>query len=112
MNINSVRKPAHSKKKDLQRSVAKAVIRPYGSDSYKYCEKARHTIVEGELMHGSEGVDRIVFHYCPMKWSDSGNQLNAAERKKVFQAVGEYLDKEKIKWKFSDFGIEDWVPPE
>ena len=102
MNINSVREPINSKKKrDLQQSVAKAVIRPYGSDSYKYCEKARHTIVEGELTHGGEGVDRIVFYHCPMKWSDSEKQLNGAERKKVLQAVGEYLDRKKIRWEFS-----------
>lgn len=78
-------------------------IRRYGSDSFKYCEKDRFTIIEGELMHGREGIDRIIFFYCPMKWSDSEKQLNAAERKKVFQAVGEYLDKHKIKWKFSDW---------
>jgi hypothetical protein len=99
-------------KKNLQQISAKAVIRRYGSDSYKYCEKNRFTIVEGELTYGSEGVDRIVFRYCPMKWSDSEKRLTAREREKVFRAVGEHLDKGKILWKFSDFGIEDWVPPE
>jgi hypothetical protein len=46
-----------------------------------------------------------------MKWSDSGKRLTAAERERAFQAVGEYWNKRKIRWKFSDFGIEDWVPP-
>ncbi|HEX3627103.1 MAG TPA: hypothetical protein VH280_16965 [Verrucomicrobiae bacterium] len=90
-----------AKKANPQQNPVKAVIRRYGSDSFKYCEKDRFTIVEGEPMHGGEGVDRIIFFYCPMKWSDSEKQLNATERKKVFQTVGEYLDKKKIKWKFS-----------
>ena len=90
-----------SKKANSRKFPSKAVIRRYGSDSYKYCEKERFTIVEGELPHGEQGVDRIVFRYCPMKWSNTGKQLTAAERKKVFQATREYLDKKKIKWKFS-----------
>lgn len=100
------------KKEDSQPGSPKAVVRRYGSDSFKYHEKGRYTILEGELTHGNEGVDRIIFRYCPMKWSDTGKRLTTGEREKVFQAIGEYLDKEKIKWKFSDFGIEDWVPPE
>jgi hypothetical protein len=94
-------KKSGKEKMNLEQSSPKSLIRRYGSDSYKYCEKGRFTIVEGELTHGSEDVDRIIFHYCPMKWSDSEKLLNTAERKKVFQAVSEYLDKKKIKWKFS-----------
>lgn len=88
-------------KKDLRKSGAETAVRRYGQDSYKYCEKGRFTIVEGELTHGDEDVDRIIFYHCPMKWSDSEKRLAAGERKKVFKAVGEYLDREKIKWKFS-----------
>jgi hypothetical protein len=88
-------------KVDFRDGPFKGVIRRFGSDSFKYCEKGRFTIVEGEAMHGREGVDQIVFFYCPIKWSDSEKQLNATERKKVFQTVREYLDKKKIKWKFS-----------
>jgi hypothetical protein len=90
-----------AKKVNSRQNPAKGVIRRYGNDSFKYCEKNRFTIVEGEPMHSREGIDRIIFFYCPMKWSDSEKQLNAAERKKVFQTIGEYLDKKKIKWKFS-----------
>ena len=92
-----------NKKTNLRQNPVRAVVRRYGNDSYKYFEKGRFTIVEGELTHGSEGVDRIIFRYCPMKWSDSEKRLTAGERKKVFRAVGEYLDKRKIKWKFSDW---------
>jgi hypothetical protein len=90
-----------NEKANLQRSSAAPVIRRYGQDSYKYFEKGRFTIIEGELTHDGKDVDRIIFYYCPMKWSDSEKRLTAGERKKVFKAVGEYLDKEKIKWKFS-----------
>lgn len=90
-----------NKKTNLRQGSSRPVVRRYGQDSYKYFEKGHFTIVEGELTHGGEGVDRIIFHYCPMKWSDSGKRLTAGERKKVFRVVGEYLDKEKIKWKFS-----------
>lgn len=95
------------REKTPRRGLVKAIVQRYGSDSYKYCETGRFTIVEGELTHGSEGVDRIIFRYCPMKWSDSEKQLSAVEREKVFQAVVEYLDNRKIRWKFSDSGIED-----
>ena len=88
-------------KKNLRPSTVKAAVRRYGSDSYKYCEAGRFTIVEGELTHGDEGVDRIIFRYCPMKWSDTGKSLSAVERKKVFRTIAEYLEKGKIKWKFS-----------
>ena len=90
-----------SKKANPRQLPSKALIRRYGSDSYKYCEAGRFTIVEGELTHGDEGVDRIIFRYCPMKWSDTGKSLSAVERKKVFRKVAEYLEKGKIKWKFS-----------
>jgi hypothetical protein len=53
-------------------------------------------------MSGSTGVDRILYRRCPMKWSDTGELLTEAEREKVFRKVGEYLDKGKIRWEFSD----------
>lgn len=96
-----------NEKRNLRQSPAAPVVRRYGEDSYKYFEKGRFTIVEGELTHGNEGVDRIIFFYCPMKWSDSEKQLNTKEREKVFKAVGEFLDEKKIKWKFSNFGREN-----
>lgn len=85
----------------------KGVVKPYGSDSYKYFEQSRYTIVEGEVTGGCEGVDRIVFRYCPMKWSDNKIPLNSSERKSVLSAVGKFLDEKNIHWKFSNFGREN-----
>jgi hypothetical protein len=99
--IKRSKKNSKNEKKNLRRSSAEPVVRRYGRDSYKYCEKGHFTIVEGELMHAGEDVDRLIFYHCPMKWSDSEKRLTAQERKKVLKAVGEYLDREKIKWKFS-----------
>lgn len=96
-------KKAKKLKKVTRESLVKAVVKPYGSDSYKYLEGSRYTIVEGEPTGGCGGVDRLIFRYCPMKWSDSGKRLTAGERKKVFRALGEYLDKAKIRWKFSEW---------
>jgi len=98
-----------SAKKSFRQNTSGPVVRRYGSDSYKYFEQSRWTIVEGELTPGGEDVDRILFRYCPMKWSDDKKRLSSAERKIAFKAVGKFLDDQKIRWKFSDFGKENWV---
>jgi hypothetical protein len=109
--IKNYKKTSKKRKKATQQAAVRTVVKRYGSDSYKYFEENRHTIVEGEPTGGSEGVDHLIFRYCPMKWSDSGKPLATQERKKAFRAVGKYLDEQKIKWKFSNFGVEDWIPP-
>jgi hypothetical protein len=99
-------KSAKKLKKVMLRSSIRAVVKPYGRDSYKYFERSRYTIVEGEVTGGCEGVDRIVFRYCPMKWSDNKVHLNSSERKSALSAVGKFLNEKKILWKFSNFGRE------
>jgi hypothetical protein len=59
-------------------------------------------------MSGSADFDRIIYRHCPMKWNDAGEMLTSIERDKVFQKVGEHLDKRKVRWKFSDAGAENW----
>jgi hypothetical protein len=98
-------------KKNLLQNSAKAEVQRYGRDSFKYHAKSRSTIVEGELMHGKEDLDRIIFRYCPMKWSDNKEPLTHGKRKRAFKAVGDYLNGRKIRWKFSDFGKENWAKP-
>ena len=100
-----------SEKKSVRQDAGGPAIRRYGSDSFKYFEESRWTIVEGEVTHSDEGVDRILFRYCPMKWSDDKKRLTAGERERVFKALGDFLDKRRIKWKFSDFGKENWTKP-
>jgi hypothetical protein len=89
--------------KNLRQSFDHPVISG-GRDSFRYYERGHWTTVSGELMSGSTGVDRIIYRRCPMKWNDTGEPLTEAEKEKAFQAVGEYLDKKKVRWKFSDAG--------
>lgn len=95
-----------SKKKREGARPVDVAIRRYGGDSFKYCEPSRFTTIEGELTRGAEGICRIIFRYCPMKWSNNKKPLSSAERRKVLKAVGEYLDRQKVRWKFSNFGKE------
>jgi hypothetical protein len=111
-NQSSMTRNAEKLKNVTQRNPVEAVVKPYGCDSYKYFEGSRYTIVEGEPTGGCKGVDRLIFLYCPMKWSDSNEPLTYGERKRAFKALAEYLDGRKIRWKFSDFGKENWTKPQ
>ena len=99
---------ARREQRNLQRSFAKPVVECYSRDSFKYYEKGRWTMVSGELMSGSTGIARIIYRRCPMKWNDGGEPLTEAERDRVFQAVGEYLDMGKIRWEVSDASAPNW----
>lgn len=99
---------AGRQQRNLQRSFAKPVVECCSRDSFKYYEKGRWTTVSGELMSGSTGIDRILYRLCPMKWNDTGEPLTEAERERVFQAVGEHLDKSKVRWEFSDAAAPGW----
>ena len=74
----------------------------YLRDSLGYYENGRWVTVSGELMSGSAGFDRLIYRRSPLKWNDTGNLLTPEEAEKVFQKVGEHLDKRNIRWKFSD----------
>jgi hypothetical protein len=99
---------AHREQKNLQRSFARPVVECCSRDSFKYYEKGRWTMVSGELMSGGTGVDRILYRRCPMKWNDTAEPLTEAERERVFQAVGEHLDKSKVRWEFNDAAAPGW----
>ena len=93
--------------KRLRKSFAHPVIGG-GRDSFRYYEKGRWTTVSAEMMPGSTEIDKVIYRRCPMIWSDTGESLTAAERDDVFQAVGDYFDKKKIRWKFSDIVAANW----
>jgi hypothetical protein len=89
-------------KRRLQKSFAKLFVRAYGRDTFRYYENGRSVNVNAELMTGSTGIDRVIYHQCPLKWNDTGQALTTEEREKVFQKVVAYFDEAGIKWKFSD----------
>lgn len=67
-----------------------------------------------EAVDGSVGVNTNMVPpvwYCPMKWSDNKEPLKYGERKRAFKAVEDYLEGRKIRWKFSNFGKENWAKP-
>jgi hypothetical protein len=86
----------------LRQSFARPVVRCYQRDAFRYYENGRWVTVDGELMSGCADVERVIFRRCPLKWNDTGEALTTEERAKVFQKVGEHLDKSGIKWKFDD----------
>ena len=92
---------ARREQKNLQRSFAKPVVECYLRDSFKYYEQGRWTTVSGELMSGRAAFDRIIYR-SPMRWNDTGGLLTEAESERAFQAVGEHLNKSKIRWEFYD----------
>lgn len=98
---------ANQENKRLQQSYSSPIVRIHLRDSFRYYEKGRWTTVSGELM-AIRDPQRIIYRRCPMKWSDTGESLTEAEREKVFQAVGEHLDKSKVRWEFSDATAPNW----
>jgi hypothetical protein len=85
----------------LQRSIAHPFVRCYQRDDFKYFDKGRSVLVSGELMT-SRDPQRIIYRRCPLVWEQSGQPLTSDEREQVFRCVGQYLDRKKIKWAFSD----------
>ena len=94
--------------KNLQRSFTKPVVGGWSRNSFRYYEKGRWTTVSGELMTGSTGVDWVLYRRCPMKWNDTEDPLIETEKERAFRAVGEYLDKKKVRWKFSEATAPGW----
>lgn len=101
------RRFATREKKLLQRSYERPVVSVHLRDSFRYYEKGRWTTVSGELM-AVRDPERIIYRNCPMKWNDTGEPLTAAEREYVFHAVGEHLNRSKIRWRFSDATAPNW----
>lgn len=93
---------ARRERKLLQQSYASPIVRIHFRDSFRYYENGRWVAVSGELMSGSTGIDRLIYRQGPLKWNDTDALLTPEEAEKVFQKVGEHLDKSKIRWKFSD----------
>lgn len=93
---------SHLEKWAVQQSFSTPVVRCHQRDNFRYCENGRWVTVSGELMSSSSKIERLIYRQSPLKWNDTGVLLTPEEAEKVFQRVGEHLDKSKIRWKFSD----------
>ena len=89
-------------RRNRKMSYTRPVIRGRGRDAFSFYENGRSVRVEAELMARSSGVDRIVYRDCLLKWDDDGKPLNPAQRERVLQEVGKFLDRKGVKWKFGD----------
>jgi hypothetical protein len=92
---------ASIEKRYLRKSFVRPIIKG-GRDSLKYHENGRWTTVEAEMMSRSAEVDKMVYRDCPMRWSDTGENLTETERQKVFEVAAEYFARKNIRWKFYD----------
>jgi hypothetical protein len=86
----------------LRLSFAKPHVRCYRRDAFRYYENGRWVTVDGELLSGRNGVDRLIYRRSPLKWNDAGDILTKEDQEKVLKAVGEYLDRSGSTWKSSD----------
>ena len=88
----------------LRQSFAEPLVRCYQRDAFRFYENGHWVTVEGELMSGSTGVDRIIYRQYPLRWNDTGEALTVEERERVLHKVAEHLDRAGIRWKFDDAG--------
>jgi hypothetical protein len=93
---------AFLEKRRLRESFSRPFVRGHGRDSFRYYENGHWVTLEAELMSGRTGIDRVIYRRCPLKWDDSGEDLTPGEKEKVFRVLTDMLDREKVRWAFSD----------
>ena len=87
------------KKRRLRQSFIAPVVT--GSrDTFRYYKNGHSTTVYGELMSMRSDVNMLIYRRYPLKWNDTGEVLTSEDSAMAFRTVGDYLDKNNIRWKF------------